>query len=324
MTVRLALMLVAALAATPALAQSDDASWPNRPIRFIVPFPAGSATDTLARLIGQKLGDRLRQNLVIENRVGASGNLGSDAIARAAPDGYTIGFATTSTHAVAVTLSPNLPYDPLKDFAPVAMIATAPYVLGIYPGLPVKNVAELIALAKARPRALNYSSAGPASLAHLAGVLFSRLTATELTHVPYRSSAQAMLDLVEGRIEIQFGTLAPTIPHIREGRMRALAVTSAKRVTALPDVPTLMEEGIPGYEASLWVAVVAPAGVPPAIVARLNGELNAVLSAPDTREALLAQGMEPEPGAGDHVRDRIRADIGKWREVIAKAGIRTE
>ena len=324
MTVRLALMLVAALAATPALAQSDDASWPNRPIRFIVPFPAGSATDTLARLIGQKLGDRLRQNLVIENRVGASGNLGSDAIARAAPDGYTIGFATTSTHAVAVTLSPNLPYDPIKDFAPVAMIATAPYVLGIYPGLPVKNVAELIALAKARPRALNYSSAGPASLAHLAGVLFSRLTATELTHVPYRSSAQAMLDLVEGRIEIQFGTLAPTIPHIREGRMRALAVTSAKRVTALPDVPTLMEEGIPGYEASLWVAVVAPAGVPPAIVARLNGELNAVLSAPDTREALLAQGMEPEPGAGDHVRDRIRADIGKWREVIAKAGIRTE
>ena len=324
MTVRLALLLVAVLAATPALAQSDDANWPNRPIRFIVPFPAGSATDTLARLIGQKLGDRLRQNLVIENRVGASGNLGSDAIARAAPDGYTIGFATTSTHAVAVTLSPNLPYDPLKDFAPVAMIATAPYVLGIYPGLPVKNVAELIALAKARPRALNYSSAGPASLAHLAGVLFSRLTATELTHVPYRSSAQAMLDLVEGRIEIQFGTLAPTIPHIREGRMRALAVTSAKRVTALPDVPTLMEEGIPGYEASLWVAVVAPAGVPPAIVARLNGELNAVLNMPDTRDALLAQGMEPEPGAGDHVRDRIRADIGKWREVIAKAGIRTE
>jgi tripartite-type tricarboxylate transporter receptor subunit TctC len=324
MTVRLALMLIAVFAASPALAQSDDASWPSRPIRFIVPFPAGSATDTLARLIGQKLGDRLRQNLVIENRVGASGNLGSDAIARAAPDGYTIGFATTSTHAVAVTLSPNLPYDPLKDFAPVAMIATAPYVLGIYPGLPVKNVAELIALAKAKPRALNYSSAGPASLAHLAGVLFSRLTATELTHVPYRSSAQAMLDLVEGRIEIQFGTLAPTIPHIREGRMRALAVTSAKRVSALPDVPTLMEEGIPGYEASLWVAVVAPAGVPPAIVARLNGELNAVLNMPDTREALLAQGMEPEPGAGDHVRARIRADIDKWREVIAKAGIRTE
>jgi tripartite-type tricarboxylate transporter receptor subunit TctC len=324
MMVRLALMLIAVLAGTPAVAQSDDAGWPNRPIRFIVPFPAGSATDTLARLIGQKLSDRLRQNLVIENRVGASGNLGSDAIARAAPDGYTIGFATTSTHAVAVSLSPNLPYDPLRDFAPVAMIATAPYVLGIYPGLPAKNVAELVALAKARPRALNYSSAGPASLAHLAGVLFSHLTATELTHVPYRSSAQAMLDLVEGRIEIQFGTLAPTIPHIREGRMRALAVTSAKRVTALPDVPTLVEAGIPGYEASLWVAVVAPAAVPPAIVARLNRELNAVLNMPDTRDALLAQGMEAEQGAAEHVRARIRADIEKWREVISKAGIRAE
>jgi putative tricarboxylic transport membrane protein len=324
MMVRLVLMLLAVLAGTPAAAQSDDAGWPNRPIRFIVPFPAGSATDTLARLIGQKLGERLRQNLVIENRVGASGNLGSDAIARATPDGYTIGFATTSTHAVAVSLSPNLPYDPLKDFAPVAMIATAPYVLGVYPGLPAKNVAELVALAKARPRALNYSSAGPASLAHLAGVLFSHLTATELTHVPYRSSAQAMLDLVEGRIEIQFGTLAPTIPHIREGKMRALAVTSAKRVTALPAVPTLMEAGIPGYEASLWVAVVAPGAVPPAIVARLNGELNAVLNAPETRDALLAQGMEAEPGAGEHVRARIRADIEKWRAVIAKAGIRAE
>jgi tripartite-type tricarboxylate transporter receptor subunit TctC len=232
MTVRLALMLIAVLAASPAPAQSDDASWPNRPIRFIVPFPAGSATDTLARLIAQKLGDRLRQNLVIENRVGASGNLGSDAIARAAPDGYTIGFATTSTHAVAVTLSPNLPYDPLKDFVPVAMVATAPYVLGIYPGLPVKNVAELIALAKARPRALNYSSAGPASLAHLAGVLFSRLTATELTHVPYRSSAQAMLDLVEGRIEIQFGTLARpfrTSAKAGCGRLRSLRRNASLR-----------------------------------------------------------------------------------------------
>ena len=192
-----------------------------------MPFPAGSATDTVARLVGQKLSDRFDQNVVIENRVGASGNLGSDAIARAAPDGYTIGLATTSTHAFAVSLSPNLSYDPLKDFAPVAMIATAPYVLGVYPGVPANNIAELVALAKARPRALNYASAGPASIAHLAGVLFSTLTGAELTHVPYRSSAQAVSDLTEGRIEIQFGTLAPTLPHIREGRMRALAVTWA-------------------------------------------------------------------------------------------------
>jgi tripartite-type tricarboxylate transporter receptor subunit TctC len=324
MMVRLALMLLAIFAATPAAAQSDDASWPNRPIRFIVPFPAGSASDTVARLIGQKLGDRLGQQLVIENRVGASGNLGSDAIARAAPDGYTIGLATTSTHAVAVTLSPNLPYDPLKDFAAVSLIGSSPYVLAVHPGVPAKTVPELVTLAKAKPRALNYSSAGPASLAHLAGALFCHLTGTELTHVPYRSSAQAVLDLIEGRIEIQFGTLAPTIPHIREGKMRALAVTSAKRVTALPHVPTLAEAGIPGYEASLWIAAVAPAATPAGILARLNRELIAVLNAPDTRDALLAQGIEPEPGTGEELRARIRADIEKWRDVIAKAGIRTE
>lgn len=322
--VRLAVVVLSLFAAVPAAAQTADAIWPNRLIRFIVPFPAGSATDTVARLIGQKLSDRLDQQVVIENRAGASGNLGSDAVARAAPDGHTIGLATASTHALAVSLSPNLPYDPIKDFAPVSMIGSAPYVLAVYPGVPAKNIAELVALAKARPRALNYASAGPASMAHLAGALFSNLTGTELTHVPYRSSAQAVLDLTEGRIQIQFGTIAPTLPHIREGKMRPLGVTGATRVSALPDVPTVAEAGIPGYEASLWMAVVAPAATPPGIVGRLNRELTTVLNGADTRRALLAQGMEAQPGTPESLRARIRADIDKWREVIAKAGIRAE
>src|SRR5205823_2735141 len=204
MSIRL-LMVLVSLLAPPTWAQ--DANWPSKPIRFIVPFPPGAAVDGVARLVGQQLSTRLGQQLVVDNRVGGSGSVGAVAVARAAPDGYTIGLATTSTHAVAVSLNTNLPYDPLKDFAPVSMIGSSPYVLVIYPGLPAKNLAELIALAKAKPRALNYASVGPASLANLSVELFSQAAQLQLTHVPYRSSPQALLDLMEGRIQLQFGTL---------------------------------------------------------------------------------------------------------------------
>jgi len=270
MSLRLLAVLIPLLTTTPAWAQGPDASWPSKPIRFIVPFPPGAAVDGVARLIGQHLSSRLGQQLIIDNRVGASGSVGALAIARAAPDGYTIGLGTTSTHAVAVSLSASLPYDPLKDFAPISMIGSSPYVLVIYPGLAAKNLAELIALAKAKPRALNYASVGPASLANLSVELFSQAAQVQLTHVPYRSSPQALLDLIEGRIQLQFGTLGPSTPHIRDGKVRALAVTSAKRVTSLPNVPTFMEAGIDGYEASLWMAVLSPAATPIAIVNRLN------------------------------------------------------
>jgi tripartite-type tricarboxylate transporter receptor subunit TctC len=309
----------AVLAATVAGAQT--ANWPDRPIRFIVSFPAGSSTDIIARIIGQKLSERLGQQVVIDNRAGASGNIGSDAVARAAPDGYTIGLATTSTHALAVSLNPSLPYDPIKDFAPVSMVGSSPYVLATYLGVPAKNVAELIALARAKPHALNYASAGPASLAHLAGALFEKMAGVELTHVPYRSSAQSVLDLTEGRIEMQFGQLAPTLPYITAGKMRALAVTGAKRVEALPDVPTVAEAGLPGYEVSLWMAIVMPAATPAAIVTRLNREVTDILRADDTRKALAAQSFTPEPSTPEALGERMRAEIGKWREVVARAGI---
>jgi tripartite-type tricarboxylate transporter receptor subunit TctC len=324
---RLALLLLATvMAAGAALAQmgAGDAGWPSKPIHFIVPFPAGSSTDIVARIVGQRLSDRLGQQVVVDNRAGASGNLGSDAVARSAPDGYTIGLATTSTHAVAASLNANLPYDPVKDFAPVSFIGSSPYVLATYPGVSAKSVAELIALARARPRMLNYASAGPASLAHLAGALFESLAGVELTHVPYRSSNQAVLDLTEGRIEMQFGSLAPTLPYIAAGKMRALAVTGAKRSDSLPDVPTIIEGGIAGYEVSLWMAIVMPAATAPGVVLRLNREVSAILATAETKAALIAQGVEPESSTPEALGARIRGDIEKWRNVIAKAGIRAE
>ena len=317
-------LLLATLAAGIAQAQpaAGDAKWPSRSIRFIVPFTAGSSSDIVARIVGQKLGERLGQSIVVDNRVGASGNIGTEAVARAEADGYTIGLANTSTHAVAPSLAANLPYDPVRDFLPVAMIGASPFVMAVYPGVPAKTVQELIALAKAKPRTLNYASAGPASLAHLSGALFEKMAGIELIHVPYRGSAQSVLDLVEGRVQIQFGTLAPTLPLIREGKVRALAITGAKRNATLPDVPTIAESGLPGYESSLWAAIVVPAGTPPAIVARLNREVVAVLTDPEMVGSLGKQGLDTDPGTPEALAARIRADVEKWRDIIQKAGIR--
>jgi tripartite-type tricarboxylate transporter receptor subunit TctC len=319
---RLAALTLAALAAAAIAASA--AEWPDKPVRMIVPFPAGSSTDIVSRIVAQKLSVRLGQQFIVDNRSGASGAIGSDAVARAAPDGYTIGVATLSTHALAANLNPNLSYNPATDFAPIAMIGSAPYALTVYAGLPVKDVAELIALAKAKPRALNYASAGPASLAHLAGALFAYMAKVELTHVPYRSSGQSVLDITEGRIEMQFATLAPTLPYIRSGKIRALAITGARRSPSLPDVPTLDEAGLPGYEASLWMALVAPAATPATIVARLHDEMETILAAPDTIAALDAQGMETEPSTPESLRRRIRTEIDKWRTLVAAAGIHAE
>lgn len=315
-------LLAALLVAAPALAQSAaEANWPTKPIRLIAPFPPASTADVIGRVLGQKLAQRLGQQIVVDNRVGASGNIGADAIAKAAPDGYTVGVVTSSTQAVAVTLSPNLPYDPLKDFTPITMIASSPYVLVTYAGLPAKSVAELIALAKSKPGVLNYGSAGPASLAHLAGALFATLADIKMTHVPYKSSAQSVIDLISGRLDMQFATIAPTLANIRGGQLHALAVTGRKRVAALPDVPTMIEAGVPNYEATLWFALAAPAKLPPAIANRLNREAVDILNSPEMKETLAKQGFTGEPGTPEALMAQIRADIAKWKEVIPKAGI---
>jgi tripartite-type tricarboxylate transporter receptor subunit TctC len=319
----LSIALATLMLAATAVAQTGETGWPDRPIRLVVPFPAGSSTDIVARIVAQKLGQRLGQQIVVENRAGASGNIGVDAVAKAAPDGYTIGIATASTQAVAVSLGTNLPYDPIKDFAPVAMIGSQPYVLVLYPGLPAQDLAQLIALAKAKPGALNYGSAGVASLAHLATALFASMAGVNITHVPYKSSAQSMTDMITGRLDMQFATIAPSLPNIRAG-MRALVTSGKTRVGVLPEVPTVAESGLAGYEAALWVALVAPPATPPAIIARLNREVNEILDTPEGKEAMIAQGMAPEPGPPQAVTERTRSDIEKWRGVVAKAGIRAE
>ena len=315
-----AALLISALCASAARAQTGD-NWPTRPVRFVVPFPAGGSTDTVARLVGQLLSARLGQQFVIENRVGASGNLGAEAVARAAPDGYTIGLASTTTHALAPSFARNLPFDPLKDFAPVSMLGGSPFVMVVPPSLPAADLKAFIALARAKPDALSYGSAGAGSLAHLAAVLFANTANVTMVHVPYKASAQSVTDLMTGRLDMQFATVPPTLSLIRGGKLRALGIASARRSALLPDVPTIAEAGLPGYEASLWMAVVAPSATPPAIVTRLSREIAAVLASREGNEAMVNQGVDAETSTPQALAARLRDEIAKWREVIAKAGI---
>jgi tripartite-type tricarboxylate transporter receptor subunit TctC len=298
--------------------------WPDKPIRVIVPLPAGAAVDVVGRLIMNRLGERLGQIIVVENRAGASGALGAEAVAKAAPDGYTLGMATSSTHVTTAILNAKLPYDPVKDFAPVALIGLVPYTLAVAPKLPANNLKELLALAKAKPKTLSYSTIGVASQGHLAAELMSTMAGIQLNHVPYRTSFQAILDLAEGRIDITFGILSTLGPLIKDGRIRALAVTTEKRTADIPDVPTMAEAGLPGFEASLWFAVVAPAALPPALLTRLNREINAILSEPEITRALSAHAITVELSTPDVLRETIRVDIEKWRAIAVRAGVKAE
>jgi tripartite-type tricarboxylate transporter receptor subunit TctC len=304
------------------IAAAQPAPWPERPIHLIVPFPAGSSSDIVARIVAQGLSERLGQQLVVENRPGASGNLGTEAVAHAAADGYTLGLANTST----LTLSPSLmakpAYDPVKDFVPISMIGASPFVLTLYPDVPAKSVQELIALAKTKP--LTFASAGPATLANLAGVLFAKTAHIELTPVSYRGSGQEILDVVAGRVDMAFATIPPTLPLIRDGKVRAIAVTGPQRSAALAGVPTVAESGLPGYESVLWQALYAPTGTPAAIVTRLNTEVNAILHDSAAVDALAKLGVEAQPGTAQQLADRIAADLKKWHDVIVSAGIQPQ
>ncbi len=312
--------LVAGFANT-ADAQTPEASWPNRNIKLIVPFQPGSSSDAVGRVVGQKLGERLGQSIVIENRVGASGNLGTEGIARSEPDGYTIGLANTSTHAVAPSLSATLRYDPIKDFTMISMLGDSPFAIIVFPGMAAKSLKDLLDTARAKPKSMNYASAGPASMSHLAGALLEKTTNVELVHVPYRGTGQSVMDLISGRIEIVFATLPPSLQLIQEGKVRALAVTGPRRSETMPDVPTVAESGYPGFDATLWQAFVAPAGLPPAIAKRLTEATVAVIKDEATRKLLLAQGVEPEPSTPEQLGKRIVDDIEKWRVVIRGANI---
>ena len=319
------MLITLLMAATNLTAQAiaDDAVWPQRVIRVILTAAPGSAGDTVARIVTQRLAERLGQQFVIDNRPAAGGTVACEALARAEPDGYTIGMVTTSTHGIASIFNPNLSYDPVKDFVPISMLGSSPYVLAVYPGLPVKTVAELVQLAKSKPKQLNNAAFGTTSLGHLAGVLFAHQAGIEINQVSYRSSAQAVVDVVAGRVEMQFSTIPPAVPLIREGKLRALATTGDKRLPLLGDIPTLAEAGLEGFDVALWLGIAAPVGTPPAIVAKLNREFTAALSSPDIREALLKQGTVAEPGPPADLARKIESDLKKWRDLVTSVGINT-
>jgi tripartite-type tricarboxylate transporter receptor subunit TctC len=308
----------------PARFASAADNWPDKPIHFVVPFPAGSVTDLVSRIVADGLSAKLRQTIVVDNRPGASGEVGDAFIARAAPDGYTIGLATASTLAVAPSLNPNLAYDSLNDFALISLVGQAPYVLVVNSGVPATNVADLIGLAKAKPGALNYSTVGPASLAQFAGSLFSSMAKVKLTAIPYRSATIAALDLVEGRIQMQFGATAATLPFINQGKLRALAVTSLERLDILPNVPTMSEAGLPGYEAALWMAIVAPRGTPQSIVDRLNQEIRLVLAEPTIKKRMAGEVLQVETSSPAELKTHITKDIAKWRALAKEMNIKPE
>jgi tripartite-type tricarboxylate transporter receptor subunit TctC len=300
------------------------AAYPERPIRFVVPFPPGTTTDVVARLVAQRGGDRLGQPIVVDNRPGASGTIGVETVARAAPDGYTWGLGTTTTHALAHILSPKLGYDPVRDFAPVALLGDSPYFLTTNPALPASSMKEFIAYARANPGKLHYASVGNFSVAHLSGELFKKAAGIDMVHVPYKGSTLALIDLLAGRIQLNISTIAASLPQVKAGKLRALAVTSQKRVLALPQTPTVAESGFPGYQASLWVGLFVPARTPGTVVGRLNRELNSILGSAEMREALADQVFEPGALAPEAFARLIREDTARWRKVIAGAGLKPE
>ena len=328
MILRTALAMIVVLASSLAAAATSPATssiaWPTRPVRFIVPFPPGSSTDNAARVIAMKLSSALGQQVVIDNRAGASGNIGMETAARAAADGHTLVLGTTSTLAVSPAIHPPLSYNVMRDLAPVSMIGSSPYVIAVHPSVQAENLAQLIMLAKSKPGQIAYGSAGSASLGHLGGELFCNITGVRFNHVAYKSSALAAMDVLSGRVELQWGSISPTLPHIRSGKLRALATTGAKRVTALPEVPTVIEAGVRAYEVSLWIGVLVPAVTPPSIVDRLDLHMAGILEASDMQQALIAQGWEPDKTTPAAFAQRIRDETAKWRTVASSAGVRND
>lgn len=305
-------------------ALAAESTYPSRPVRFIVPFPPGTSADVVARLVAQRLGERLGQQIVIDNRAGASGTIGVEIAARATPNGYTWALGTTSTHALAHTLNPRLGYDPIRDFAPVMLLAESAYFLTTHPGVPAMNLQEFIAHARANPGKLRYASVGNFSLGHLSGELLKKAAGIDMVHVPYKGSTLALVDLLGGRVELQIGTIPASLPHVKAGRLRALAVTSRERISALPQLPTIAESGFPGYQASLWLGVFVPARTPRAVITLLDRELGSIMRSAGTREALVEQGLEPGAAGPEAFTRLIREDTARWRKVIQEAGIKPE
>lgn len=308
------------LTALSASIESSAQEYPNRPIRLIVPQSAGGSTDLIARLLSQKVGDALGQSIVVDNRPGAGSINGTDMVAKAAPDGYTL-LAVAASFTITPALRKNLPFNPVRDFRPISQIATLPHILIVHPSVPVKSVKDLIALARSRPGELNVAASGIATSTHLAAELFMHLTDTKMVVVPYKGGSPSMTAMLAGQCQVNFAAISTAIPHVRSGKVRAIAVSSAKRSVAAPELPTIAEAGVAGYEHASWVGMLAPTGTPQPVLNRLNAEAVKAAQAPDTKPYLLKFGMEPVGGTPAEFAALIKAEIAKWQKVVKAAGI---
>jgi len=316
-----ALFAYTAIFAGSLLAQT---AYPAKAIRYVVPFPAGGPLDIVARAIAQELNKSWGQPVVIDNRPGAGGNIGADLVAKAPADGYTILMGAVSTHAINATLYNKLPYDPIRDFAPVTLITSVPNVLVVHPSVPANNVKELIALAKSRPGQLNFASGSTGSAGHLAGELFNSMAGVRMTHIPYKGAAPAVVDLMAGHVSLMFDNMSSALPNIKATRVRALAVTTLKRSPLLPQLPTISDAGLRGFDIATWFGIFAPAGAPPDIVARLNSEIVRILHTPEMKERLALLGAEPIGNKPDEFAAFVKAEIPKYAKVIQASGARAD
>jgi tripartite-type tricarboxylate transporter receptor subunit TctC len=314
--------LVFALLAFASLARAED--YPSKPIRFVVPYPAGGPLDTVARLLGQKVSESLKQPVIVDNRPGAGGNIGADFVAKSAPDGYTILMGAVATHAINPTLYGHIPYDPVADFIPITQVASTPNVLVVNPSVPAKDVREFVAYAKANPGKLNFGSGSTGSAGHLAGELFKTMAGVDMTHVPYKGAGPAMQDLVAGQIQLMFDNLASSLGQIRAGKVRPLAVTTAKRTSLAPELPTIAESGLPGFDINTWFGVFAPARTPQPVVDRLYTEFTRALAMPDVRQKMVDLGAEPVGNKPAEFAAYIRSEKDRYARVIKASGAKVD
>jgi tripartite-type tricarboxylate transporter receptor subunit TctC len=298
-------------------------SWPNKPVRMIIAFPPGGPTDLVSRVLAQRLSEQLGQQVIVDNKPGAGGNLAAELAARATPDGYTI-FYNTSAIVIGPALYGKVNYDTLKDFAPVALTASVPMVLVVNPQLPARSVKEFLDLAKSRPGALNYSSSGTGTITHLASAMMSTQTGIQTQHIPYKGSAPGLVDLAAGQTQFMIDTINTVLPYVRDNRLRGLAVTSSKRSTLLPDLPTLAESGMPGFDAAAWQGIVVPTGTPADIIQKLNAEVNKALAHPDVRARLAAQGAEILGGTTTEYANHLRTEMPRWAKAVKDSGAKAE
>jgi tripartite-type tricarboxylate transporter receptor subunit TctC len=298
--------------------------YPAKLVRIVVPFPPSGGSDVIARIFVPKFAEGLGQQLLVDNRSGANGNVGTEIVARAAPDGYTLLFNGSGTLAINPSLYEKLAYDPVRDFAPISLVVLQPHVLVVHPSVPAKSVKELIALAQAQPGKLNFASSGSGSLAHLAGEMFKMMARVEMVHVPYKGAAPSLVDLVAGQVHLVFSSSPSVMPHVKASRLRGLAVTTAKRVVAMPELPTIVESGLPGFIVTGWYGLLAPAGTPGNIIARLNSDIVSTLRQPDVRQKLVDLGLEVETSAPQGFGDFIKAEIAKYAKVVRSANVRVD